>query len=102
MGHIANENMERAFEAVMNYDKEKIEQVYRTEKVINKMEKLITEYLVKISNLSLNEDQHMVVNDLFYSVSDIERVGDHVENIVELMDVKEDGEPITFSERRQM
>ena len=29
------------------------------------MEKLITEYLVKISNLSLNEDQHMVVNDLF-------------------------------------
>ncbi len=98
MGHIANENMERAFEAVMNYDKEKIEQVYRTEKVINKMEKLITEYLVKISNLSLNEDQHMVVNDLFYSVSDIERVGDHVENIVELMDVKEDGEPITFSE----
>ena len=23
MGHIANENMERAFEAVMNYDKEK-------------------------------------------------------------------------------
>ena len=98
MGHIANENMERAFEAVMNYDKEKIEQVYRTEKVINKMEKLITEYLVKISNLSLNEDQHMVVNDLFYSVSDIERVGDHVENIVELMDVKEDGEPNTFSE----
>ncbi len=44
----------------------------------------------------MNEDQHMVVNDLFYSVSDIERVGDHVENIVELMDVKEDGEPITF------
>lgn len=47
MGHIANENMERAFEAVMNYDKEKIEQVYRTEKVINKMEKSITECLVK-------------------------------------------------------
>ena len=102
MGHIANENMERAFEAVMNYDKEKIEQVYRTEKSHHKMEKLITEYLVKISNLSLNEEQHMVVNDLFYSVSDIERVGDHVENIVELMDVKEDGEPITFSEEGQM
>ncbi len=82
--------------------KKKSSRFNRTEKVINKMEKLITEYLVKISNLSLNEDQHMVVNDLFYSVSDIERVARSCGNIVELMDVKEDGEPITFFRRRQM
>ena len=62
------------------------------------MEKLITEYLVKISNLSLNEEQHLIINNLFYSVSDIERVGDHVENIVELMDYKEGSKTIAFSE----
>ena len=84
----------------MEHDHEKIEQVYKTEKTINSMEKMITEYLVKISNLSLNEEQHNIINNLFYSVSDIERVGDHTENLVELVDVK-DREPIIFSEMAQ-
>ncbi len=97
MGKITTENMERAFEAVLEYDKEKIDKVYKVEQTINKMEKLITEYLVQISNLSLNEEQHNIINNLFYSVSDIERVGDHTENIAELVDTK-DGVPIQFSE----
>ena len=41
----------------------------------------------------------MVVSNLFYSVSDIERVGDHVENIAELVDVKEGVDKIEFSEQ---
>lgn len=98
MGRIARENMELSFDAALHYNKDKIDQVYKNEIVINKMEKLITEYLVKISNLSLNEEQHLIINDLFYSVSDIERVGDHVENIAELVDYKEDAKPIVFSE----
>lgn len=99
MGRITQENMQRAFDAALSYDKEKIDQVYKVEKTINNMEKLITEYLVKISNLSMTKDQHMLVNNLFYSVSDIERVGDHVENIAELVDVKKDTEKIEFSEQ---
>lgn len=99
MGKIVQDNMKNAFDAALdnNIDREKIDQVYKTEKTINSMEKMITEYLVKISNLSLNEDQHTIINNLFYSVSDIERVGDHVENIAELAESKTDGE-ITFSE----
>ena len=91
--------MERAFDAALSYDKEKIDKVYEVENTINNMEKLITEYLVKLSNLPLTEDQHMVVNDLFYSVSDIERVGDHIENVAELVDVKEGTPKIEFSEQ---
>ena len=98
MGHITKENMEHAFDVVLHHDTRKIAEVYRTEKIINKMEKLITEYLVKISNLPLNEEQHLIVNDLFYSVSDIERVGDHVENIVELIETKSTDRAIHFSE----
>lgn len=97
MGKITSENMQRAFDCVLSYDKEKIEQVYKTEKTINTMEKLLTEYLVKISNLPLNEEQHTVVTNLFYSISDIERVGDHTENIAELVDYR-DGNKIEFSE----
>lgn len=97
MGHVTSENMQRAFDCVLSYDPEKVAKVYETEKTINKMEKILTEYLVKISNLTLNEEQHAVINNLFYSVSDIERVGDHTENIAELMDPK-DGKEISFSE----
>lgn len=99
MGRITRENMDRAFEAALSYDKEKIDKVYEVEKTINNMEKLITEYLVKLSNLPLTEDQHVVVSNMFYSVSDIERVGDHVENIAELVDVKEGVDKIEFSEQ---
>lgn len=97
MGKITAENMERAFDAVLEHDEERVLKVYETEKTINSMEKLITEYLVKISNLSLNEDQHNVINNLFYSVSDIERVGDHAENIAELVDSRKK-EEVVFSE----
>ena len=97
MGKIALDNIKNACKAILDNNQEMIKDIYATEKTINKMEKMITEYLVKISNLSLNEDQNNIINDLFYSVSDIERVGDHTENIVELVDA-EDGKQISFSD----
>ena len=48
-----------------------------------KIEKKLSKYLVQVSSLSLTEQQHMVVNHLFYTVSDIERIGDHATNIAE-------------------
>ena len=48
------------------------------------MEKLLTDFLIRVDNLSLNEHQKLVVANLFYSVNDIERVGDHCENLAEL------------------
>ncbi len=96
MGEITGENLHNACKAVMTREKDVIAKVYATEKTINKMEKLITEYLVEINNLSLTVEQHGIIKNLFYSVSDIERVGDHVENIAEIMDTK-DGEEIIFS-----
>ena len=42
---------------------------------------MITEYLVKISHLAITEKEMKVVNNLFDSITDIERPGDHVENM---------------------
>ncbi|MDO5539090.1 MAG: Na/Pi cotransporter family protein [Eubacteriales bacterium] len=98
MGEITAENLHNACKVVMNYNRELLDKVFATEKTINKMEKLITEYLVEIDNLSLTPQQHDIIKNLFYSVSDIERIGDHVENIAEIMEDKEDGEKINFSE----
>lgn len=83
MGQITLKNVERSIDAILTGDLDEIEEVYKTEKTINSLEKLLTEYLIKIDNLSLTEHQKRVVNDLFYSISDIERVGDHSENLAE-------------------
>ena len=40
--------------------------------------------MVEVDNLSLTEGQQEQVKNLFYTVSDIERAGDHAENIAEL------------------
>lgn len=83
MGQITYENVKRALDAILTDDTEDIEKVYKTEKTIDNMEKMLTEYLIKVDNLSLTEKQKKMVNNLFYSVSDIERIGDHAENLVE-------------------
>lgn len=98
MGTVASENLKNACQAVLNFDQELIARVYETEKTINKMEELVTEYLVEIENLSLTEPQHELIKNLFYSVSDIERVGDHVENIAELVDESKTEHMISFTE----
>lgn len=83
MGQITMKNVKRALDAILTGNLEEIQDVYKTEKTIDNMEKILTEYLIKVDNLSLTERQKRVVNNLFYSVSDIERIGDHAENLAE-------------------
>jgi phosphate:Na+ symporter len=84
MGQITLDNTREAVEALLKNDKEKAEKVLEVEKIIDAHQKIITEYLVKINNLSLTEKQHLVVNNLFYTITNIERVGDHAENLADL------------------
>lgn len=84
MGHTTLENTKRAVDALINKDEAKIHAVFENEKTIDEQARLITGYLVKINNLSLTEKQHKTVNNLFNTVSNIERVGDHAENLAEL------------------
>ncbi|MCT4597197.1 MAG: Na/Pi cotransporter family protein [Vallitalea sp.] len=97
MGYRAVENAKLATSALIEKDKSKVDKVVEEEKNINKLERLITEYLVKISNSSINESQHEIVTNLFHTVNDIERVGDHAENIAELADYYIENE-LTFSD----
>ena len=83
MGQITYENVTRAIDAVLTVNSDEVETVFKVEQTINNMEKMLTEYLIKVDNLSLTEKQKKVVNNLFYSVSDIERIGDHAENLAE-------------------
>lgn len=83
MGKMVEKNLKRAIDIIVNSDFDKIQEVYDHEVAINDMNKKLTEYLIQVNNLSLNEEQKRQVSNLFYSVSDIERIGDHAENLVE-------------------
>lgn len=97
MGYAALKNFDLAAAALLNNDQTEVEQVEKLEQQIDDYEKLLTDYLVKINNQSLNEEQHLLVKNLFYTISDFERVSDHCENLSELASEKAERN-IVFSE----
>ncbi|MCG1022369.1 Na/Pi cotransporter family protein [Sutcliffiella horikoshii] len=62
------------------------EQAYSLEDAINNLDRKITDYLVKLSSASLSDSESEEHSTLMDTVRDIERIGDHFENIVELVD----------------
>jgi len=84
MGKITRVNLETAAEAFYTKDEKLINKVFEEEKRINEIEKEITQYLVQLSNAPLTRKQHATVTTLFNAINDIERVGDHADNIAEL------------------
>lgn len=84
MSELVEENIEKSKNALIDGKYKDIEYVLEQEQIINKLEKEITDYLVKLSNAPLSDEEHGNVNMYFNIINDIERVGDHAENIVEL------------------
>ena len=84
MGEKSKESLNAAMDGIVDKSKEKIELSFKREKLINELQKTILNYLLKLSKASLNEDSRETVDALFNTVNDIERIGDHAENIAEL------------------
>ena len=84
MGEKSKESLNAAMDGIVDKSKEKIELSFKREKLINELQKSILNYLLKLSKASLNEDSWETVDALFNTVNDIERIGDHAENIAEL------------------
>lgn len=59
------------------------------EQVINFLNHEITNYLVLINQTELSEHEGALVGELFHVVNDIERIGDHAENIMEYAEARE-------------
>ena len=83
MGEIALKSLNAAISAINNKSLEDIETVAKCEKKLDDMQEALTEFLIKVDNLSLSESQKKHVNNLFNMVTDIERVGDHADNLSE-------------------
>ncbi len=97
MGALAYENLNRGLDALLGLDETKIGRVYEVEKQINFMNHAITDYLIKIGQLTLPIDDSKSIGALFHVVNDIERIGDHAENLADAARTRIT-EGITFSE----
>ncbi len=83
MAQLAYENLNRALNALITLDKEEIDDVYEVEKNIDFLSHAITNYLVKINQTNLPIEDLKSIGALFHVVNDIERIGDHAENIAD-------------------
>jgi len=83
MADLASENLNRAMNALITLDQEDIDEVYEVEKNINFLNHSITNYLVKINQLNLPIEDLKSIGALFHVVNDIERIGDHAENVAD-------------------
>ena len=83
MGQLAYNNLNRAMNALITLDEEDIEEVYHVEENINFLNHAITDYLVKINQSTLPVDDAKSIGGLFHVVNDIERIGDHAENVAD-------------------
>lgn len=84
MANKARKNLQVSIDAFRYGDEKLIQQVYDNEKLINILSEEITTYLIKLSKVELSDKEKGIVAATFHVVSDIERIGDHSENIVEL------------------
>ncbi|MDO5573493.1 MAG: Na/Pi cotransporter family protein [bacterium] len=83
MASLASENLNRAMNALVTLDEEDIDEVYKVEENINFLNHEITNYLVKISQTNLPVEDAKSIGALFHVVNDIERIGDHAENVAD-------------------
>ena len=100
MGEKARDSVDYAMEGILEASSEGIERCFKQEKSINQLQKTILNYLLKLSKAPLSEEDRETVDTLFNTVNDIERIGDHVENLAEIAQSAIDGQ-VYFSEQGQ-
>ena len=84
MGRFAKSCLNSSMDAFINKSDKSVRETLDTEETINILQKSILNYLLNLSKTSLPDNLVESVDNLFNTVNDIERVGDHAENIAEL------------------
>lgn len=97
MGDIAIANLTRAMDAFFNKDSSLINEVEQNEDVVNYLNHEITRYMVAAAQLDLPASDVEQLGEMFHVVNDLERIGDHAENMAEYAKSRIE-EEIPFSE----
>ena len=83
LGELSRKNYKYAMKAFFEGDTRLIEKVEKNEKVIDYLTHEITRYIVKINGLDIVDSDRKTMGVMYSAIQDMERIGDHAENIVE-------------------
>ncbi|NME04328.1 Na/Pi cotransporter family protein [Psychrobacillus sp. BL-248-WT-3] len=89
MGALSIQGLEKTYAYLKTKNKRDSDLAYQVEDALNNLDQKITDYLVKISSQPLSDQDSSRHNMLMDTVRDIERIGDHFENILELIEYQE-------------
>jgi phosphate:Na+ symporter len=84
MTKAAVKNYNSGFEALLEGDEKLANRVFNDEETVNKMQKELEVYLVKLSQKNISNEQHEKLNLMLGITGDIERISDLAENIAQL------------------
>ncbi|MCK6204414.1 Na/Pi cotransporter family protein [Bacillus infantis] len=89
MGSFAVKGLEETNLFLKTKLKKHSDSTYQLEEAINNLDRKITDYLINLSTSSLSENESEEHTVLMDTVRDIERIGDHFENIIELIEYQQ-------------
>ena len=100
MASRSTRSLNSAYDAVKTFSHEKREKTFEYERMINTLQLDITNYLFALSNRNLSDIERIKADVLVHIVNDIERVGDHADNIAEISQFMEDKKVIFTEDAR--
>lgn len=83
MGNIVKNTMDRSKSVMFTQDYQSILDIKEEENTVDGLCSGITNYVIKLNSLSINEKEHQHIASLLQIISDVERVSDYCENISE-------------------
>ncbi|KML37912.1 sodium-dependent phosphate transporter [Cytobacillus firmus] len=89
MGTFSVRGLEETVQYLKTGNQKHSDTAYQLEDAINNLDRKITDYLIKLSTSSLSANESAEHTMLMDTVRDIERIGDHFENVIELIDYKQ-------------
>ncbi len=100
MGEIAEKNFRKSVKLLNDFQRKKLDKIAEREKAINRMEQVVTEFLVGIGSLDLSEQENITVNALLNIQSEFEIIGDYAYRFSETVEEMHD-KNIKISEEAQ-
>lgn len=81
MANYAKEAIEKSILAIENYSESLVEEVSELENLTDKYEDKLGTFLVRLSSKNLSGKESHIIGRMLHSIGDMERIGDHAENI---------------------
>ncbi len=97
MAALAQNSVLDALQLLERFNSEKAEEIVTIEGVLDNYEDNLGTYLVKLSKCQLSDNDERDVSMLLHVITDLERIGDHAENLVDVSREMHDKD-ISFSQ----